>query len=114
MSAFRSVLIVFFLGLGVYTVLAVSSDGMNFLTPFLGAINAVGWQGQFNLDFAGYLVMAAFWIAWRHNFSKGGLLVAAMASVGGMMVVAPYLLVAVGKAQGDAKVLLLGEARAAA
>ena len=31
------------------------------------------WFGQFNLDFMGFLILSAIWVAWRNQFSAAGL-----------------------------------------
>ena len=47
----------------------------------------MSWQGQFNLDFFMFLLMSGLWIAWRHEFSPLGNLLA----IGGVFFGAPYL-----------------------
>ncbi len=74
---------------------------------------AMKWPGQFNCDFMGFLSLSALWLAWRNQFSPKGIALGVLGFFGGMMVLAPYLFFASLKANGDAQVLLLGEARAA-
>ena len=93
---------------------AIANAGLDLITPFIGGIFAMGWSGQFNLDFMMYLILSALWVAWRHDFSSGGLVLAAIASVGDMLFFAAYLLVQIGRSDGDAERLLLGDRRAAA
>ena len=114
MTALRNLAALFLALIAVYTVFAISNDGFDLVTPFIGDIFSVGWSGQFNLDFMMYLILSALWIAWRHDFSGAGLALAAVASVGGMLFFAAYLLVQIGRAEGDVDRLVLGDRRAAA
>lgn len=52
--------------------------------------------------------LAAVWIAWRHNFSGTGLLLAVPAFFGGGLFLTIYLLIASFAAKGAAATLLLG------
>ena len=72
----------------------------------------MAWPGQFNLDFLCFLVLSALWVAWRHQFSPAGLLLAVAAFFGGALFLSAYVLI-VSTAERDMRVLLLGEARAA-
>lgn len=69
------------------------------------------WSGQFHCDLLGYLGLAAIWVAWRHAFSAGGVLLALAALFGGTMFLAPYLVWATTEAAGNPKVFLLGRSR---
>ena len=80
---------------------------------FFGDVAAMGWAGQFNLDFGCLLVLSGLWLAWRNHFSPAGLVLGVLGSVGGTLVLAPYLLFASIQAKGDVEVLLLGPVRAA-
>ena len=113
MTAFRVYLILFLLCLTGYTLVVGLNHGWNLLPVFISNITAMGWPGQFNLDFAGFLGLAAIWVAWRHQFSGGGLALGVIAFAGGMMFLAPYLLWASARADGDPKIVLLGKHRAA-
>ncbi len=87
--------------------MVVASYGPSFLPTFISDITAVTWNGQFNLDFLGYLLISALWVAWRHGFSAAGIVLALIASVGGMLSFGPYLLYATLNA-GDLKTVALG------
>jgi hypothetical protein len=65
----------------------------------------------FNFDFLTFLGLSGIWVAWRHQFSAGGIALAVLAFFGGMVFLAPYLLYASVQAGGEAKVLLLGKGR---
>ena len=112
MTALRTIAITFLGIITIYTIVAISNDGFDLITPFVGDILSFGWSGQFNLDFMMYLILSALWIAWRHEFSSAGITLAALASVGGMLFFAVYLLVQIGRADGDMAALLLGRRRA--
>ena len=51
MSLFRGLLVAMFLTLLAYTLVAVSNDGLDLITPALSNLAALGWPGQFHLDF---------------------------------------------------------------
>lgn len=112
MSAFRVLLGVIFTSILIYTSIVGINHGWNLLPIFFGDMMAMTWPGQFNLDFTGFLTLSGLWLAWRHHFSPGGLLLGVLGLFGGMGVLAPYLLIARYKANGDMKVLLLGKTRA--
>ena len=114
MKAFRVYLIIVTACLGIYTVIVGINHGWNLLPIFLADIAAMTWPGQFNFDFMTFLSLSALWLAWRHRFSPAGIVLGALGFFGGMMVLAPYLVVASLEANCDAKVLLLGRRRAVA
>lgn len=111
MSFLRVFLVIAFLVITTYTVLAVGRDGWDLVTPFFHDVHSLSWPGQFNLDFLFYLWLSGLWVAWRHKFSVGGIGLALIASVGGILFFAPYLIWASFKANGNIAQLLLGEAR---
>lgn len=67
MLPLRIVLVAFLVVLTVYTAVVISNHGWNLLAVFFGDMRAVNWAGQFNLDFMGFLLLSAFWTAWRHS-----------------------------------------------
>lgn len=69
MTAFRILLVVIFSSIAVYTAPVVLTYGINLFPVFFGDIAEMGWPGQFNLDFMGFLVLSALWTAWRNRFS---------------------------------------------
>ncbi|MDA0267158.1 MAG: hypothetical protein O2890_03945 [Cyanobacteria bacterium] len=111
MNAFRTLLIVMFVGIVAYTLIVGVTQGWNLIPVFFGDLAAMTWPGQFNFDFTCFLVLSGLWIAWRHQFSPGGVALGLIATVGGILVVAPYLLLATFQASGDMPVLLLGQKR---
>lgn len=104
----RTFLVVFLAVLVAYTAVVVSREGADFLSVFVGDILQITWAGQFNLDFMGMLVLSALWVAWRHRFSAGGLALAALAGVGGMLFLCIYLLVESARSRGSVAGLLMG------
>ena len=111
MNALRAFLAVFLTILAAYTGVVIARDGLGLLPVFFGDIAAVGWPGQFNLDFLGFLILSAAWTAWRHRFSAWGLALGALAFFFGMGFVCAYVLIAAGRARGDVAHLLLGPSR---
>ncbi|MCW8193711.1 hypothetical protein F6455_02795 [Proteobacteria bacterium 005FR1] len=112
MTLFRVYLAAILLILAGYTLVVGANHGWNLLPIFFSDIAELSWHGQFNLDFMTFLGLSAIWVAWRHHFTAGGIVLGVVAFFGGMMFLAPYLLWASSQAGGDAKVLLLGDRRA--
>lgn len=77
----------------VYTAVVIANHGLDLLPVFFGDIATMGWPGQFNLDFLGFLVLSALWTAWRNGFSAAGLGLSALALFGGMAFLSIYLLI---------------------
>lgn len=113
MTAFRVFLGVIFVAVGVYTIPVVLNHGLILFAVFFGDIAEMGWPGQFNFDFLGFLAMSAFFVAWRHQFSVGGLGLAVLAFFFGAPFLTAYLIVVSVQTKGDVAAMLLGEARAA-
>ena len=112
MVAFRILLVVLFAGVCGYTVVVVSDHGLGLFPVFFGDIAKLGWAGQFNLDFLGFLVLSGFWLAWRHHFSPGGLVLGVLGVVGGIPLLTAYLLVVSVRGSSDVAELLMGKTRA--
>lgn len=112
MGAFRILLGILIIGIISYTGIVISNHGWNLLPIFFGDMAAMTWSGQFNFDFMCFLILSGLWLAWRHQFTLGGLALGVLGLFGGIMVLAPYLLIASFKANGDIKTLLLGKVRA--
>lgn len=113
MSAFRVYLVVALVSLTAYTLPIGIQHGWNLLPIFFSNIAEMSWSGQFNFDFMTFLGLSAIWVSWRHQFSAAGVALGVVAFFGGMMFLAPYLLWASSQADGDPKILLLGNQRAA-
>lgn len=105
---FRLFLIVLWITLTAYTVVVVANHGMGLLPIFFGDMAAMTWPGQFNLDFMMMLLLSATWVAWRHQFSVGGLALSVLALLGGASFLTVYLLVLSIQSKGDMKKVLLG------
>lgn len=100
------------IGIAAYTLFTGVNYGWNLVPLFFGDIAAMTWAGQFNFDFMCLLLLLGLWVAWRHQFSPGGLALGLLGTVGGSIFLAPYLLFATFQANGDMNVLLLGQKRA--
>ena len=112
MTAFRILLVVLWTIIVVYTGIVIENHGWGLLEIFFRDMAAMGWPGQFNLDFTSLLTLSALWVAWRHDFSIGGLALALLAFFGGGLFLTTYLFVVSTMAKGDMKQLLLGKVRA--
>ncbi len=112
MKAFRVYLMVILMAVSVYTGLVVGKQGANLFPVFFSDIAAMGWPGQFNLDFMFMLAFSAIWVAWRHRFTAAGLVLGVMAFLGGAPFLCVYLLVQSRKSADDPRKLLLGNREA--
>ena len=113
MTAFRILLVVLWAIIVVYTGIVIANHGWGLLEIFFRDMAAMGWPGQFNLDFTSLLTLSALWVAWRHHFSIGGLALALLAFFGGGLFLTTYLFVVSMVAKDDMKEVLLGKVRAA-
>jgi hypothetical protein len=111
MRAFRIFLAFVFIVINGYTVVVGANHGWDLLTVFFGDMAIMGWPGQFNLDFMFMLALSALWVSWRHQFSGVGLLLGLLAFFGGAAFLSLYLLIVIGRTNGNTKELLLGKAR---
>ena len=112
MTAFRVFLAVLWAMLVVYTGLVMANHGTGLFAVFFGDMAAMGWPGQFNLDFLFMLMLSGLWVAWRHRFSGAGLVLAVLAVFGGALFLTTYLFIVSSQAKGDVREVLLGKGRA--
>lgn len=113
MFAFRLFLVACIIVIGAYTAVTITNHGLLTLLPtFFGDMAAMGWPGQFNLDFFCFLLLSGLWVSWRHHFSPGGLALGLVAVFGGMPFLAAYLLIHSMRTNGDVIALFAGERRA--
>jgi len=109
MTGFRMVLVILLVAVVIYTVPVVMAFGLTSLLPtFFSEIFAMTWQGQFNTDFLGFLVLSAPWTAWRNGFSGPGLGLAVVAFFGGIPFLTTYLLILSYQEAGNIQRVLLG------
>lgn len=108
MRYFQGFLSVMFCALAAYTITAVSAQGWNLIAVFLADLTALGWRGQFNLDFMCYLLLSGLWIVWRHVFGATAYALALSACLFGFLFLAPYLLVLTIRTGGDMAAMLMG------
>ena len=113
MTLLRIVLVVHLALLTAYTAVVIGNHGLNLFPAFFGDIAIMGWAGQFNFDFMGFLILSALWTAWRNAFSGLGLLLAVVAFFGGMMFLSIYLLILSFNARSIPEILLGNAARSA-
>lgn len=113
MVGFRILLVTLLLTVVVYTVFVVAEHGLGLLPIFFGDIMEMGWPGQFNLDFLGFLVLSATWLAWRNHFTPGGLVLGVFGFFGGVPLLTTYLLIISFQCENLNEVLL-GKTRASA
>lgn len=111
MTLFRLFLLTCLVAIVSYTSVTIAGHGWNLLPVFFRDMAAMGWPGQFNLDFMGFLALSAIWVAWRHQFSRAGLGMAVLAFFGGMLFLSIYLLIHIQRTGGDVRALLLGPSR---
>ena len=114
MTALRALLILIWAILAGYTIIVIAKHGIGLLGIFFGDIVAMGWPGQFNLDFMFMLTLSALWVAWRHHFSLVGVVLAILALFGGSLFLTTYLLIVSWQVNGDMRQILIGKSRAAA
>jgi len=112
MTLFRLMLAAMLAILSAYTGVVIANHGMDLFSVFFGDMAAMGWPGQFDLDFMFMLILSASWVTWRHNYSLPGLALGVLAAFGGTVFLTVYLLVISFQAQGDMREILLGRARA--
>lgn len=112
MTLFRAFLAAAWICLVAYTGMVIAAHGLDFMPVYLGDIAAMAWPGQFDADFLCFLSLSALWTAWRNDFSPFGLLLGAVAFVGGAGFLLPYLLLLSIRARGNMAALLLGRSRA--
>lgn len=111
MNAFRVLLVVILTTIVLYTIPVIANHGLGLLQIFFGDIAKMSWPGQFNLDFLGFLILSAFWTAWRNGFSAGGLGLAVLAFFFGAPFLTAYLLILSFRTGGDPRAMLLGAHR---
>ena len=92
-----------------YSAYVIVQHGINIFPLFFGEIQALTWQGQFNYDFACYLLLSVIWIAWRQKFAPASFLLSLVGMILGMTFFAPYLLYLTFKEKGNIRNVLLGK-----
>lgn len=108
-NLFKALLLIQTIGVLTYTLFVFQNKGGNLFEVYLNDIKNLTWNGQFNLDFSAYLLLSGLWIVWRNKFTKQSFLLALVATVIGIIVFAPYLLLLLIKEKGSVKKLLIGD-----
>ncbi len=111
MNGFRIYLLSLLVVVAAYTVVVIATEGWNLFPEFFGAIRAMQWPGQFNLDFMGMLSLSALWVAWRHEFGTSGIVLGLCAFFGGVLFLAGYLVFQSFRDARSIPALLLGPKR---
>ncbi len=114
MTVFRVFLATCLLIILAYTGVTVANEGPNLFPTFFGDMTAMGWAGQFNLDFFCILLLSALWTAWRNDFKPTGLILAVVAFFGGMTFLSVYLLILTSRPGATMATVMLGARRAGA
>lgn len=109
MTLFRLFLLACLAAIVGYTSVTIANHGWNLLPIFFGDMAAMGWPGQFNLDFFCFLLLSGLWVAWRGGFKPAALALGVVAVFGGMLFLSIYLLVLLSRSGGDIRRVLLGE-----
>jgi hypothetical protein len=114
MILWRTLLVAMLLTISIYTIFVVAEHGLGLFDIFFADMFAMGWPGQFNLDFMCMLILSGLWVAWRHHFSAAGLGLGVLGFLGGAPFLSAYLLLQSFRAKGDMAEILLGKARSTA
>ena len=106
MKALSALLIVLWCLLAGLTVYAVSTLGSAGGAVFFSDFQHP-WRAQFNTDFTLHLLLFIVWVAWREDSRRMGVFWGLLCLMAGL-VTPLYLLLAVYRAHGDPRKLLLG------
>ncbi len=105
MLGFRIMLIALLATILVYTSIVGVRHGWDLMPIFNAQVAAMGWPGQFNVDFTSFLALSALWTAWRNRWSVPCLLLAVVAFFGGGLFLTTYLLILSRSAETVAEVI---------
>jgi len=106
MRGFRLFVLAIWVALLAVTWRAVSELGLGGGNVFFADFSQP-WRAQFNTDLSLHILLFAVWVFWREHSKLLGLVCAVFCALGGIFTFL-YILVAVSRARGDARVLLLG------
>jgi hypothetical protein len=106
MRGFRLFVLAIWVVLFAITWRAAVELGLGGGTAFLSDLSHP-WRAQFNIDFSLHLLLFAAWVFWREPSKLVGLVCALLCTLGGLFTFL-YLFVAVSRAGGNVRVLLLG------
>ena len=110
MTAFRILLVSIILTVGIYTIPVALNHGLfELFGIFFRDIARMEWPGQFNLDFATYIILGGVWMTWRNQFSPGGLVLGICAPLGGAPLLCSYLLYLSYHCDGDVHRMFFGD-----
>ena len=109
MTFFRLLIVMVLCVVSAYTLVVVNEHGFSLFSVFFGDMQKISWAGQFNLDFMFMLLFSAIWVMWRHHFSLAGIALGVVAFFSGAPFLCVYLLIQSFRAEGDVRVMLLGD-----
>lgn len=109
LTLLKSLLIIQFISLVIYSSFAVKNEGLTLFQIFINNVTSINWNGQFNLDFTCYLILSGIWTMWRNKFSFFSIIIAINAMIIGIMFFAPYLLYLLIVEKGDINKVLIGK-----
>ncbi|MEM6410795.1 MAG: hypothetical protein AAF683_04615 [Pseudomonadota bacterium] len=112
MILFRILVAALLTTLLIYTGLLLADRGFDGIETFFSDIFAMNWQGQFNLDFFGFLILGTAWMLWRNNFKPWALAISPLFLFGGIPVITTYLLILSVQPMANMNRILLGPSRA--
>ncbi len=113
MNVLRVFLVIYLLALIIYSTITLFNHGWNLFPYFFGDMSAMGWAGQFNFDFMGFLFLSAIWTAWRNGYTAQAFGLGVLAFFGGMLFLSIYLLYLSYTCDGGVKQMLLGDRESA-
>ncbi|MGI9328957.1 MAG: hypothetical protein ACR2PZ_27315 [Pseudomonadales bacterium] len=108
MVALRALLFISTAGIYLFTVAAVTANGVNWPAVAFSDLLALNWRSQFDFDLIIHLLLLATWISWREGFTAKGHVFGLLSVAMGGMFSFPYLLYATYAAKGRPADILLG------
>lgn len=109
LTLLKSLLIIQTLLIITYTTFIINLSGSNFIKTGIENILALGWNGQFTLDFSCYLFLVSLWILWRNKYSFYSFLLSLVAFTMGIIFFAPYIFFLIVKEKGDISKVMIGD-----
>lgn len=109
MTAFRLFLAACWLGIVAYSSVTIMNHGLNLFPDWFRDIAAMGWPGQFDVDFMTFLMLSALWVSWRSRFRPAALALGVVAFLGGMLFLSTYLLILTSRPGATIQAILLGD-----
>jgi len=81
----RAILLLVWVGVMYVTVVAVANYGVGNASDIFSAdVAALNWRAQFDVDLLAHMLLVGIWIAWRHKFSVGGIVLGLLCIMGSL------------------------------